>query len=99
MTSDGTSLYAVSGNTDGATYWQGGNGVFKFQPGPIFTNESIDYFAPSQWLKYDQDDIDLCGSEPVVVDLPGTSAATFLSTRSLLSMAWPCIAPICTPYT
>ena len=65
VTSDGTSLFAVSGNTDGATYWQGGNGVFKFQSGPTFTNDSVDYFAPSQWLLYDQDDIDLCGSEPV----------------------------------
>ena len=64
-------MFAVSGNTDGATYWQDGNGVFKFQPGPVFTNESVDYFAPAAWKEYDDNDVDLCGSEPIVLDLPG----------------------------
>jgi len=71
VSSDGTSLFAVTGNTDGATYWQDGNGVFKFQAGPVFTNESADYFAPAAWKEYDNNDVDLCGSEPIVVDLPG----------------------------
>jgi len=71
VSSDGTSLFAVTGNTDGAPYWQDGNGVFKFQAGPVFTNESVDYFAPAAWKEYDDNDVDLCGSEPIVVDLPG----------------------------
>jgi len=71
VSSDGKSLFAVTGNTDGATTYSDGNGVFKFQSGPVFRATSPNYFAPSQWKQYDDDDIDLCGSEPVVLDLPG----------------------------
>ncbi len=81
VSSDGKSVFAVTGNTEGATTYSDGNGVFKFQSGPVFRATSPNYFAPSQWKQYDNDDIDLCGSEPVVLDLPGetlliTSAGT-----------------------
>ena len=73
VSSDGTSLFAVTGNTEGAAVYSDGNGVFKFQSGPVFTSTAANYFAPSQWKQYDDDDIDLCGSEPVILDLPGDS--------------------------
>ena len=73
----------MTGNTDGATYWQDGNGVFKYQPGPIFTNESVDYFTPTQWKAYDDADVDLCGSEPVVLDLPGGWPSVHIAVSAL----------------
>ena len=48
--------------------------VFRFQSGPVFRATAPNYFAPSQWKQYDDDDIDLCGSEPVVLDLPGQTS-------------------------
>ena len=74
VSSDGKSVFAVTGNTEGATAYSDGNGVFKFQAGPVFKYTAPNYFAPSQWKQYDDNDVDLCGSEPVVLDLPGALA-------------------------
>ena len=46
--------------------------MFRLGPGAFFSNRTADFFAPLTWAEYNTNDVDLCGSEPVVVDLPGT---------------------------
>lgn len=73
--SDGTSVYVATGNTAGATSWGGGEAVIRFTAsnGAVFSNNTPDYFAPSDWQTMDQDDKDLGSSNPLVLDVPGAS--------------------------
>ena len=36
--------------------WSGGEAVIRFQPGPIFSGNPSDYWAPTNWLSLDQSD-------------------------------------------
>jgi hypothetical protein len=69
--SDGTSVYVSTGNTFGASTWSGGEAILRFQSGPVFSGAATDYYTPSDWKTLDDGDIDLGGSGPVLVDVPG----------------------------
>jgi len=75
LASDGTSIYAATGNTFGATAnnWGHGEAILKFSAGPTFSGAATDYFRPSNWLDLDGSDTDLGGSGPVLVDVPGAN--------------------------
>jgi hypothetical protein len=67
--SDGTSLFATTGNTGGATVWSGGEAVIKLAPGPVYTSATANEFYPTEWMMDDQTDQDLGGANPVVFNL------------------------------
>ena len=71
VASDGTSLYTATGNTFGATTWLGGEALLRFAAGPVFSGAAADYFAPSNWKELDDGDVDIGGTGPVLVDVPG----------------------------
>jgi outer membrane protein assembly factor BamB len=71
--SDGTSLYIATGNSVGASSWVGGEAVIRLAPGPVFSGQSADYFAPSAWQSLDATDADLGGSGVALIDVPGAS--------------------------
>jgi hypothetical protein len=69
--SDGQSVYVTTGNGfGGSATWAESEGVFRLDPGPSFTGQSADYFAPGDWQSLDQGDVDISGSGPLVVDAP-----------------------------
>jgi hypothetical protein len=78
---DGTSVFAVSGNAidrgDGGNSalanWVGGEGVFRLGPSLTFSGLSRDYFYPSDWLHYDVADQDLGGASPVLFKMGGST--------------------------
>jgi hypothetical protein len=72
---DGTNPIVTTGNdfTDG--HWAGGQAVIRFQPGPIFTGDPSDYWAPTNWVQLDNGNLDLGSSGPLLVDLPGATPA------------------------
>src|SRR5215470_3998497 len=74
IASDGTNPFVTTGNTiqTGGT-WRGGEAVIRFQPGPIFSGNPSDYWAPSNWLNLDNTDVDLGSSGPLLVDVPGAT--------------------------
>ena len=73
VSTDGTSLFAVTGNTFGAAAWADGEAVFRFPPtAPL---APADEFYPSNWLSLDNGDIDLGGSGSLLVDVPGAIPA------------------------
>jgi outer membrane protein assembly factor BamB len=72
-TDNGTNAFITTGNTSDATSWAGGNAVFRFQPGPVFSGLARDYWAPTNWHSLDLTDLDLGGSGPLIVDVPGAT--------------------------
>jgi len=74
VASDGSNPFVTTGNTQftGGT-WCGGEAVIRFQPGPIFSGSTSDYWVPTNWLQLDNDDLDLGGSGPLLVDVPGAT--------------------------
>ena len=71
VASDGASLFIATGNTFGADAWAGGEAVLRFSPGPALA----DWFAPSNWKALDTGDVDIGGTGPVLVDVPGATPA------------------------
>jgi hypothetical protein len=71
LATDGTSVFAITGNTAGANGWMGGEAVVRLQAGAAFSGNPVDYFTPSNWQSLDDADLDLGGSGPLLVDVPG----------------------------
>src|SRR5438874_8900219 len=74
IASDGTNPFVTTGNTVfTGGIWCGGEAVIRFQPGPVFSGSTSDYWVPTNWLQLDNDDLDLGGSGPLLVDVPGAT--------------------------
>ena len=67
VSSDGASLFLTTGNTFEASTWSGGEAVLRFTPGPTL----VDWFAPSNWKALDAGDVDIGGTAPLLIDVPG----------------------------
>jgi hypothetical protein len=78
VASDGTSLFVATGNTFGASTWQGGEALLRFAAGPSFSGLATDYFAPTNWASLDASDTDLGGTGPLLVDVPGAKPSALL---------------------
>lgn len=66
---DGTSLFVATGNTRGTTTWQDGEAVIRLPPDLTHSSATTDYFAPTDWLYLDQNDLDLGGTAPTPIDV------------------------------
>jgi hypothetical protein len=72
------SLYVSTGNTsanngnafNAPTMWSGGEAVLRLTSGPMFSNQSADYYYPTNWAMLDTNDQDLGGVNPVLFDMP-----------------------------
>jgi outer membrane protein assembly factor BamB len=64
-------LFAVTGNTSGATTWQGGEAIVRLNAALKMTGGKQSYFAPSNWQDLDEADKDLGGSNALPVDVGG----------------------------
>jgi hypothetical protein len=75
IASDGTNLFVSTGNTyNTGGVWGGGEAVIRFQPGPIFSGNSSDYWAPLYWYTIlDHFNQDTGSSGPLLVDVPGAT--------------------------
>ncbi len=78
VASENGAIFIATGNTFGATTWAGGEALVRFSAGPVFGNRPTDYFTPSNWQTLDADDIDLGGTGPVILDVPGATPAKLL---------------------
>jgi hypothetical protein len=74
VASDGTNMFVVTGNTfNTGGNWMGGEAIIRLQAGPIWTGNTTDYWAPTNWLSLDNSDTDLGGVSATVVDVPGAT--------------------------
>ena len=76
IASDGTSLYATTGNTFGSTVWRDGEAVVRLTPGLARSTAKKDYFTPSNWLTLDYEDLDLGGTEALPLSVPTNPSGT-----------------------
>lgn len=72
---DGTYLFVTTGNTSGATQWGGGEAVIRFGSSLSFSANKTTYFAPSDWLTLDNEDLDLGGTGPLPIQVPVTGGS------------------------
>jgi hypothetical protein len=68
----------ATGNTENTSTWGGGEAVLHFQPGPVFSGLTNDYWAPTNWLTLDQKDLDLGSSGPLIVNVPGATPSQLI---------------------
>jgi len=73
VASDGTQVYVATGNTFGATAWAGGEAVLAFPADQAPGASPADWFAPANWRDLDGGDVDIGGTGPVLLDLPGAT--------------------------
>lgn len=73
LSTDGSVIFAATGNTSGADSWAGGEAIIRLGPGATFTGDPADFFSPSNWQQLDSMDADLGGSGPVLIDVPGAT--------------------------
>jgi hypothetical protein len=73
VASDGINPFIATGNTFGASVWSGGEAIIRFQPGPVFSALTNDYWAPTNWMALDSSDTDIGGSGALLVDVPGAT--------------------------
>jgi hypothetical protein len=71
ISTDGTSLFVVTGNTFGARTWSDGEAVIRLAPDSHRSDDRRDFFAPSDWEALDARDADLGGSNPLPLEVSG----------------------------
>lgn len=70
VASGGTNMFVITGNTfQTGGHWGGGEAVIRLQPGPVFSGNPIDSWAPTNCLQLDNGDTDLGGCGPVVITI------------------------------
>ena len=77
VASDGVDLFVATGNTTGASSWGGGEAILHLSPSLVLTGTS-NYWAPTNWLTLDNDDLDIGGSGPVLVNVPGATPSNLV---------------------
>src|SRR3954469_13653714 len=76
---DGTNLFVVTGNSPGGTTpWGGSEAVIRLQPGLVFSGATSDYWAPTNWMSLDSGDVDLGGTNAIIVDVPGATTSALV---------------------
>jgi hypothetical protein len=79
IASDGNNPFVTTANTSNTGgIWEGGEAVIRFQPGPIFSGDPSDYWAPVDWLNLDQNNNDLGSSGPLLVDVPAATPSSLV---------------------
>jgi outer membrane protein assembly factor BamB len=80
--SDGQSIFVATGNDtlpeDAGATWADTEGVFRFDPGPTFSGQPTDFFAPNDFVSLDTGDLDLSGSQPLVIDAPALTPSALI---------------------
>ena len=87
LATDGTSVFAATGNTMSGPLvgfsfstpatWGHGNAILRLGAGlaTIAESDTANFFAPQDWKMLDSSDLDLGGSGPVLVSVPGGTPA------------------------
>jgi outer membrane protein assembly factor BamB len=76
--SDGTNVFVTTGNAKGANGWQMQEAVLRLQAGPVFSGMKTDYWAPTNYAALDSGDIDIGGTNSMVLDVPGATPSTLV---------------------
>jgi hypothetical protein len=74
VASDGTNMFVITGNTfNTGGNWMGGEAIIRLQAGPVWSGQTTDYWAPTNWQSLDNGDTDLGGCSAILIDVPGAT--------------------------
>ena len=73
IVSDGRSLIFATGNTAGSREWSDGEAIFRLSPDLRRSTDPDQFFAPANWHELDDEDADLGGTAPTLINLPGAT--------------------------
>jgi outer membrane protein assembly factor BamB len=77
--SDGSSIFFATGNTEDTPSYAGGEAVIHLPPSlSLGSKSAADYFSPANWQTLDDEDLDLGGVAPTLIDLPGATPSTLM---------------------
>lgn len=79
VASDGVDPFVATGNTFGASAWGGGEAIVHLQPNLALTNGNTNFWTPNNWKNLDNSDLDIGGSGPVMVDVPGATPSKLVA--------------------
>ncbi|HTL17068.1 MAG TPA: hypothetical protein VL793_07515 [Patescibacteria group bacterium] len=79
IASDGVDPFVATGNTMGATVWSGGEAIIHLAANLELPNGTANYWAPINWPGLDSGDVDLGGSGPVLLDVPGATPSKLVA--------------------
>jgi len=71
-------LFVATGNTFGARTFSDGEAVFRLAPDLQRSESKRDFFTPSDWPALDARDLDVGGSNPLPLDVPGRNGTQAL---------------------
>jgi hypothetical protein len=74
----GRDIFFSTGNTFGAKEWSDGEAVFRVGADLQRSDNRRDFFAPADWRSLDAGDVDLGGSNPLPLDVPGAGGTQAL---------------------
>jgi hypothetical protein len=78
VANDGTNLFVTTGNAPGGSAWGQQESIVRLQAGPVFTGTTTDFWTPTNFMALDTSDIDLGGSGPILVDVPGATPSNLV---------------------
>ncbi len=73
VASDGVDPFVATGNTFGVTNWGGGEAIVHLLPNLTFATGTTNYWSPTNWYPLDTNDLDIGGTGPLLVDVPGAT--------------------------
>jgi hypothetical protein len=76
ISTTGTQYFVTTGNTEPAGVYGDGETVFRLTEGLKHSSKTSDYYAPADWLKLDEGDTDLGGTETLPVNLADGTGKT-----------------------
>jgi len=80
IASDGTNAFVATGNTfSTGGVWGGGEAILRLSQSLTVANGTMDYWSPTNWLSLDNNDTDLGGSGPVLLDVPGATPSRLVA--------------------
>jgi len=77
IASDGVDPFVATGNTSSPSTWSGGEAIIHLTPTLQLTG-TADYWAPTNWLTLDDEDLDIGGSGPVLINVPGATPSNLV---------------------
>jgi hypothetical protein len=78
IASDGTNAFVATGNTVGATSWGGGEAILSLLPNLTLPGGTSNFWSPTNWASLDGGDLDIGGSGPLLVDVPGATPSNLV---------------------
>ena len=78
IASDGVDPFVATGNTFGASTWGGGEAVVHLSPSLALAEGTSNYWAPTNWSSLDGADLDIGGSGPLLVNVPGANPSNLV---------------------